>query len=156
MEGAIARENAIFQKMRMRNMSVSPHVMRNKTLEAPNLANVVGPAGSRRYAPQTYTVSVDGIHSTATPSTGRIGVRSDKVGHGELIEFAETMIDALRVDPADVSPFISTFARPMSLGDALAASQPTAIAVDTARLAAAVFGDEATIRLVHVGDGTLR
>lgn len=152
MEGAIARENAVFQKMRMRNMSVSPHVMRNKTLEAPNLANVVGPAGSRRYAPQTYTVSVNGIYSTATPSTGRIGIRSDKVGHGELIEFAATMIDALRVDPVDVSPFIRTFARPMSLADALAASQPTAIAVDTVRLAAAVAGDEATIRLVHVGD----
>jgi hypothetical protein len=152
MEGAIARENAVFQKMRMRNMSVSPHVMRNKTLEAPNLANVVGPAGSRRYAPQTYTVSVNGIYSTATPSTGRIGIRSDKVGHGELIEFAVTMIDALRVNPVDVSPFIRTFARPMSLADALAASQPTAIAVDTARLAAAVTGDEATIRLVHVGD----
>ncbi|MCJ9749672.1 hypothetical protein MOV61_02940 [Neorhizobium sp. BETTINA12A] len=152
MEGAIARENAVFQKMRMRNMSVSPHVMRNKTLEAPNLANVVGPAGSRRYAPQTYTVSVDGIYSTTTPSTGRIGVRSDKVGHDELIEFARIMIDALRVDPVDVSPFIRTFARPMSLEDALAASQPTTIAIDTARLAAAVTGDEATIRLVHVGD----
>ncbi|UFI04662.1 hypothetical protein [Roseibium aggregatum] len=60
LEGAIARENAVFQKLRMRNMSVSPHVMRNKMLEAPDLANVVGPAGSRRYAPQTYTVSVDG------------------------------------------------------------------------------------------------
>ncbi|MGX5830091.1 hypothetical protein [Mesorhizobium sp. 43Arga] len=152
MEGAIARENAVFQKMRMRNMSLSPYVMRNKTLEAPNLANVVGPAGSRRYAPQTYMVSIDGIYSTATPSTGRIGVRSDKVSHGELIEFAQNIIDALRVDHVDVSPFIRTFARPMSLADALAASQPTALAVDTARLAVAAAGDEATIRLVYVGD----
>ncbi|MYI70651.1 MAG: hypothetical protein F4103_18585 [Boseongicola sp. SB0673_bin_14] len=152
MEGAIARENAVFQKMRMRNMSVSPHVMRNKTLEAPNLANVVGPAGSRRYAPQTYAVSVDGIYSTATPSTGRIGVRSNKVNHEELIEFAVTIIDALRLDPVAVSPFIKTFARPMPLADALANSNPTAIAVDTARLAAAVIGEEATVRLVHVGD----
>lgn len=154
-EGAIARENAVFQKMRMRNLSVSPHVMRNKTLEAPNLSNVVGSAGSRRYAPQTYAVSVDGIYCTVTPSTGRIGVRSDKVSRDELIEFAMSMIDNLRVDHVDVSPFIKTFARPMSLMDALAVSQPSAIAVDTARLAAAVAGDDATIRLVHAEDETI-
>jgi len=148
-EAAIAHEDALFQKMRLRNMSVSPLVMRNKTLEAPNLANVVGPAGSRRYAPQSYAVSADGVYTTVTPRTGRIGVRSDRVKHGELIEFATTMIDALRADRTDVSPFIKTFARPMSLSDALAASQPTAIAVDTARLAAAVSGDEATVRLVR-------
>lgn len=147
-EGAIAHEDAVFQKMRMRNMSVSQHVMRNKTLEAPNLANVVGPAGSRRYAPQTYAVTVDGTYRTATPSTGRIGVRSGKVDHEDLIEFAVTTIDALRQDPVDVSPFIKTFARPISLADALRLSQPSAIAVDTARLAASVIGDEATHRLV--------
>ncbi|MDC0738942.1 hypothetical protein N6L24_11690 [Cognatishimia sp. SS12] len=143
-EGAIAHEDAVFQKMRMRNMSVSQHVMRNKTLEAPNLANVVGPAGSRRYAPQTYAVTVDGTYRTATPSTGRIGVRSGKVDHEDLIEFAVTTIDALRQDPVDVSPFIKTFARPISLTDALSLSQPSAIAVDTARLAEAVIGDDAT------------
>lgn len=152
MEGAIARENAVFQKMKMRNMSVSPHVMRNKTLEAPNLANVVGPAGSRRYAPQTYAVSVDGVYSTVTPSTGRIGVRSNKASHEALIEFAATMIDDLRVGPGDVSAFIRTFARPISLVDALAASQPISIAIDTARLVAATEGDDATIRLVHAGN----
>lgn len=153
MEGAIARENAVFQKMRMRNMSVSPHVMRSKTLEAPNLSNVVGSAGSRRYAPQTYSVSNDGIYSTVTPSTGRIGVRSGKVGHEVLIEFAETKINELRVEPLDISPFIRTFARPMSLANALSNSQPIAVAMDAARLAAAVSGDEATIRLVRVEDG---
>ena len=62
-------------------------------------------------------------------------------------------IDDLRVDPVDVSPFIKTFARPMSLADALSNSQPIAAAVDTARLAAAVSSDEATVRLVRVEDG---
>ncbi len=153
-EGAIAHGNAVFQKIRMRNMSVSPHVMRNKTLEAPNLANVVGPAGIRRYAPQTYAVTHEGTYSTATPSTGRIGVRSGKVKHEDLIEFAVTTIDALRQDPVDVSPFIKTFARPISLTEALKLSQPSAIAVDTARLAASVIGDEATHRLVRTTEET--
>jgi len=59
-EGAIAKADAIFQRMTMRNMSISPYAMRAKTLEAPNLANVVGPAGSRRYAPRTYSVVANG------------------------------------------------------------------------------------------------
>lgn len=151
-EGAIAKGDAVFQRMRMRNMSVSQYAMRSKTLEAANLANVVGPAGSRRYAPQTYTVSTNGIHSTATPSTGRIGVRSERVGFEELAEFAEDAIDALRADPTDVSPFIRSFARPVSLADALEASEPTTMAIDTNRLVDAISGDEAKIRLLHAGD----
>ncbi|MER9578601.1 hypothetical protein NKI78_23630 [Mesorhizobium sp. M0400] len=151
-EGVIATENAVFHKMRMRNMSVSQYVMHNKTLEAPNLANVVGPAGSRRYAPQTYSVTTAGVQSTATPGTGRIGVRSDRVGQPELVEFAIGVIDALRAEPADVSPFIRTFARPMSLADALSSSQPITLAIDTNKLTDAVIGDNAMIRLVRVGD----
>ncbi|WP_222313724.1 hypothetical protein [Rhizobium leguminosarum] len=151
-EGAIATENTVFQKMRMRNMSVSQHVMRNKTLEAPDLANVVGPAGSRRYAPQTYSVTTAGVQSTATPSTGRIGVRSDRVGQPELVEFAIGVIDALRGEPADVSPFIRTFARPLSLADAILSSQPITLAIDTNKLIDAVKGDDAMIRIVRVGD----
>ncbi|MDR3473573.1 MAG: hypothetical protein P4M09_18095 [Devosia sp.] len=148
-EGAIAKGDAVFQRMRMRNMSVSQYAMRNKTLEAANLANVVSPGGSRRYAPQTYTVAVDGNFSTATPSTGRIGIRSARVPFEELIEFAEDVIDALGANAGDVSPFIRSFARPISLTDALADTEPRAMAFDTTRLIDAVAGDEATIRLVY-------
>lgn len=151
-EGAIAKGDAVFQRMRMRNMSVSRYAMRNKTLEAPDLANVVGPNGSRRYAPQTYTVEVDGSVSTATPSTGRIGIRSARVVFDELREFAEDMIDALRADPGDVSAFIRSFARPITLADALAQSPPITMAIDTNRLVDAISGDDATIRLVHADD----
>ena len=112
-EGAIATADAVFQKMRMRNMSISPHAMRNKTLEAPNLANVLGPAGSRRYAPQAYTVTANGVFRTSTPRTGRIAERSERVNRMVLIEFAEGVIDVLRATPADVSSFIRTY--PVSL-----------------------------------------
>ena len=132
-ESAIAKQGAVFKKMRMRNMSVSPYAMRNKTLEAADLANVVGPAGSRRYAPQTYTVGLGGIDTTATPSTGRISVRSGRIDHEGTIEFAQQVIDALRAEVAEASPFIRTFARPVSLAEALAATQPTAFAIDTSK-----------------------
>lgn len=151
-EGAIAKGDVVFQRIRMRNMSVSQFAMRNKTLEAANLATVVGPAGSRRYAPQTYTVTMNGTHSTATPSTGRIAVRSERVGLHELIDFAEDVVDAVRLDPVDVSAFIRSFARPVSLADALASSEPITMAIETSALVDAVAGAEATIRLMRAGD----
>jgi hypothetical protein len=151
-EGAIAKGDAVFQRMRMRNMSVSQFAMRNKTLEAANLSNVVGPAGSRRYAPQTYSVAVNGKLSTATPSTGRIAIRSERVGLDELIDFAKDVIDSVRLDPVDVSAFLRSFARPVSLKDALASSEPITMAIDTSSLVEAVTGPEATVRLMNAGD----
>lgn len=147
-EGAIATADAIFQKIRMRNMSVSPYAMRNKTLEAPDLANVVGPAGSRRYAPQVYTVTTGGISRTATPRTGRIAERSERIPYLDLIEFAKNVIVALGATPTVVSPFIRTFARPTSLAEALAESQPVTLGMDTNRLLDLISGDDATYRLI--------
>jgi hypothetical protein len=153
-EGAIARADAIFQRMTMRNMSISPYAMRSKTLEASDLANVVGPAGSRRYAPRTYSVVANGTHSTATPSTGRIAIRSARTDLSGIITFAKGVIDALRVDNVDVSPFIRSFARPMSLAEALTASAPLAMAIDTNKLSDAVGVDEMGARLVRMYGNT--
>jgi hypothetical protein len=152
-EGAVATANAVFRKMRMRNMTLSQYAMRNKTLEAPDLSNAMGPGGSRRYAPQAYTVTADGALKSATPGRGRIAVRSDRVGYEELVEYAKSVIDELCVEPVNVSSFIRNFARPISLADALASSQPITFAIDATRLAEAVDGDEAEYRLVRpVGD----
>lgn len=153
-EGAIAGADAIFQRMTMRNMSISPHAMRAKTLEAQNLANVVGPAGSRRYAPRTYSVVANGTLSTATPSTGRIGIRSARADLPGAVTFTKSVIDALLEDNADVSPFIRSFARPVSLTEALAASTPRAMAIDTNKLWDAMGSDEAGIRLIRLQGDT--
>lgn len=134
----------------MRNMSISPYAMRTKTVEAQNLANVVGPAGSRRYAHRTYSVFASGTETTATPSTGRIGIRSARADLSGIVTFAKGVIDELRVDRADVSPFIRSFARPVSLTEVLAASVPIAMAIDTNRLSDTLGNDEAGIRLIRL------
>ncbi|WP_245483508.1 hypothetical protein [Rhizobium leguminosarum] len=154
-EGAIATADAIFQKMRMRNMSVSPYAMQNKTLEAPNLANVVGPGGSRRYAPRNYSVLSGGSQRSATPSTGRISIRSARVNLAGAVDFVITVINALRDDNPAVSPFIKSFARPVTLAEALEASEPTAIAIDTTVLAEAFDSNGTGIRLVREAEGII-
>jgi hypothetical protein len=152
-EGAIATADAVFKKIRMRNMSVSPYAMQNKTLEAVNLANVIGMGGSRRYAPRSYSIVSQGLLRNANPSTGRISYGSARVDLAGFVDFAKAVIVALQNDSAAVSPFIKSFARPTTLEQVLEVSQPIAFAIDTTVLVDALDGNSAGVRLVRQGDG---
>lgn len=146
----VARQDSVFEKIRLRNMSLSQHAMRNKTFEADDLRNVVGPASSRRYVPQGYSVRSGADHFSTTPSTGRISQRSDRVDHLELIEYAQSVIDEL-VDRLDApAAFIGTFARSVNLATVAGTATPISFGVDVAGLADAIF-EQGTVRLVRAG-----
>jgi hypothetical protein len=145
---AIARGDAVFEKIRLRNMSVSKFVMRNKTLEADDLRNAVGPVGSSRYVPQGYTVRSGLDHYSTTPNTGRISQRSDRVDHATLMEYARAVIAELVDGAGAPAPFIRTFARAIDLGSIGATAQPTTFAVDVAGLANAIH-EQGEIRFVR-------
>ena len=70
-EAATAQEDAIFEKIRLRNMSASKLVLRSKTLEARDLSNSVGPSGASRYAPQSYATRRADDRFSAIPNTGQ-------------------------------------------------------------------------------------
>jgi hypothetical protein len=149
---AVARRDAVFEKIRLRNMSISKHVMRSKTFEADDLRNVVGPAGANRYAPQAYSVRSGADHYSTTPSTGRIGQRSDRVNHLALVDYAKSVIDEL-VDARGVpAAFIRTFARAIDLGSIGETARPTIFAVDVATLADTIHEDR-EIRLLRERGG---
>ncbi|WP_245320296.1 hypothetical protein [Bradyrhizobium lablabi] len=131
---AVARKDTIFEKIRLRNMSISKNVMRSKSFEADDLSNVVGPAGVNRYVPQGYTVRSDAGNYSTTPSTGRIGQRSDRVGHLALVEYATSVIDDLVGASGTPARFIGTFARAIDLASLQGSLRPTTFAVDVASL----------------------
>jgi hypothetical protein len=145
---AVAKGDAIFQKIRLRNMSVSKHTMRNKTFEADDLQDVVGPAGASRYVPQGYAVRLGSDHYSATPSTGRIAQRSDRVDHIALIDYAKAVIDELAASKAKPAAFIRTFARAADLASISNSARPTSFAVNVPGLAEALY-DTQEIRLVR-------
>lgn len=148
---AVASGEAVFEKIRLRNMSLSKLVMRSKTLEADDLRNAIGPAGSSRYVPRGYDVRSGADRYSTTPSTGRISKQSDRVGHLFLIEYATNVIDALLDAVGGPPPFISTFARSIDLSTTEGARLPTSFAVDIAGLQDAVF-ETSEIRLVRQGE----
>jgi hypothetical protein len=129
-------------------MSVSKHAMRNKTFEADDLQDVVGPAGANRYVPQAYAVSSGTGHYSTTPSTGRIAQRSDRVDHLTLINYAETIIDELVGGGSPPATFIRTFASAIDLASISGSTRPTTFAVNVPGLAETLH-ENREIRLVR-------
>jgi len=152
-EAAIARADATFEQIRLRNMATSKYALRSKTLEANDLRTVVGPSGTSRYVPRGYRVRRGSDHYSATPNTGRISLRSDRAAHQDLINWAVAVVDMLIDENIEPSTFIRAFARPIDLDSMPAGVLPTYIAVDLPTLTEQLFDEPEGIRLVRrIGD----
>lgn len=148
-ETAIARADATFEQIRLRNMAASRSTLRSKTLEADNLENAVGPSGASRFVTRGYKVRRGQDHHSATPTTGLISTRSDRVGYDDLIDWTKSVVSLLDEQGAAISTFISGFARPIDLSSMPAGVVPTYVAVDTAALREELFDLQPAIRLVR-------
>ncbi len=148
-EAAIARADATFEKISLRNMAPSKHAMRSKTLEANDLQSVVGPASANRYIPRGYRVRRGGDHYSTVPNTGRISLRSDRTGYEELVHWAVAIVDMLIDENAVPSSFIRAFARPIDLDSLPTEVQPSFIAVDVPALIEELFEAPDIKRLVR-------
>ena len=153
-ERAIARHDAIFEKLRLRNMSTAKSALRSKTLEARDLENAVALSSASRFVPLGYSVRrPDGTYS-ATPSTGRISIRSDRADYQDLVCWAAEIMDLLVTPAGTASAFIRNFARPLELADLPAGVHPTYLGIDRGSLSELVFEQDAPVRLVHEAGGT--
>jgi hypothetical protein len=138
-ERAIARHDAVFEKLRLRNMSTSKLALRSKALEARDLENAIATTSASRFVPQGYSVRrPDGTYS-ATPSTGRISIRADRAGYEEIVRWTGEMMDLLAADGGQASSFIRNFARPVELSAIPSDVKPTYIAIDVPSLANLLF-----------------
>lgn len=150
-ECAIARHDAVFEKLRLRNMSISPLALRSKTLEARDLENAVAASSASRFVPQGYSVRrEDGVYST-TISSGRISVRSDRVEINDAVAWAVGISKLLETGGGTVAGFIRNFARPVELSALRAQLCPTFVGIDTMGLADALFSVDGGIRLIRKG-----
>ena len=143
----LTSKDSIFDRVRLRNMSLSRFALRSKTLEGDNLQNNVGMASSARFAPLGYSFREADEHYSTTPRTGRIAQRADRSGYLDLVNYACSIVDRIHPKPGrpSSSSFLAAFARPMELSELTAA--PSQFAVDTAILKQAIFDDK-IIRLV--------
>lgn len=150
-ERAIARQDAVFEKLRLRNMSISPLALRSKSLEARDLENSVATSSASRFIPQAYSVRrADGVYS-ATPTTGRISLRADRAGVEATVAWAIQISQLLQANGGAVAGFIRNFARPIELASLPSNVRPTFVGIDTMGLADALFSADDGVRLIRAG-----
>ena len=148
-ERTIARHDAVFEKLSLRNMTTSKFALQSKTLEARDLDNSIATTSAGRFVPQAYRVRrSDGSYS-ATPSTGRIAVRSDRADYVDAVAWAGEIIDLLADDTGETSAFIRNFARPIELSQLDDGVKATYFSVDVMPLYDAIYEDENPLRLVR-------
>lgn len=148
-EQAIARGDAIFEQLRLKNMSTSRLTLRAKTFEADDLANVVPMGGANRFVPLGYRLRRPDGNYSATPSTGRISIRAERANHEEIVAWASGIISALEAGEQQSAAFIRNFARPMSLDEIPRGVRPTFVALDVPSLADILLEADAELRLVR-------
>jgi len=148
-EGAIARSDAIFQKLRLKNMSTSKFALQFKSLEGQDLENAVATSSASRFVPQGYSVLRDDGQYSATPNTGRISIHADRARYEQVVRWAGEVMDLLVSDIGETSTFIRNFARPVDLASIAGTVSPTYLAIDVSNLRDTLFSEERSIRLVR-------
>lgn len=149
-EAVIAREGAVFQRMKLQNMSVAANAARSKSFEALDLASVIPIAGSNRYVPRNYGAQVDDDYMSVNPGTGRIAVRAERAPLNGFIDFAKKVIDDVTGSRQPDLTLIGRFARPVDFDVVGVDIQPTAFWPNVSALSESLDANE--IRLVrHVG-----
>jgi hypothetical protein len=148
-EAAIAQRSAVFEKLRLRNMSTSRLALRTKSLEARNLENTVATSSASRFVPLGYSVVRNDGRYSVTPNTGRISNQSTRSTADSLATWAGGMIDALNIENGEIAPFIQSFAREVHLTELPKTVHPSLLAFEVDALRDALYGETPQIRLLR-------
>lgn len=119
--------NAEFQKMSLRNMTVSDKAVRNRSFEAANLKGTLSTHAAGRSIPSHIKVR-EGGNIKSISSTGRVVESSARQSIDEIVEWANQQILLLKT--ASQNDFLTLFAKKIQLKEVLTKSQPSALLID--------------------------
>ncbi|EJH2591808.1 hypothetical protein NDL33_004619 [Vibrio parahaemolyticus] len=105
-----------YERVTMKNMSISNAVIRSRSLEAKSLNGIVSSNSSSRSIPSNFRMKVGADSYTLTPSTSRVSHRDKKSAFDELIDWAIEIKDEIKVT-TNQSEFLRNFASPICLKD---------------------------------------
>ncbi len=133
-ERAIATIDAKFEALNLKSMSTSRVTLKQKTLEADDLANNTQMSSASRFIPRRFRVRRKEGRFTATTNSGRISQLSERSNYEDALNWAASVVDALSDKTLEKSTFIDNFARQVSLSDLPAGTSPKNFALDIAGL----------------------
>ena len=105
-----------YERVTMKNMSVSNVEIRSRSLEAKRLNGILPSNSSSRSIPSNFRMKIGQEVYTITPSTARISFRDGRVSLEELVDWGNSMKEEIKTT-INSSEFLDNFAAPIILKD---------------------------------------
>src|SRR5690606_27798005 len=105
-----------YERVTMRNMSISNAVIRSRSLEAKSLNGILSSNSSSRSIPSNFRMKIGEDSYTLTPSTSRVSHRDKKSAFDGLIDWVIETKEEIKIT-TNQSEFLSNFASPICLKD---------------------------------------
>ncbi len=123
--------NAEFQKIALRNMTVSEKAVRNRSYEGNDIRSSFSSHSAGRSIPSHLKIKDKGQIKSIS-SSGRIVESSPRQSIEEIVEWANNQIQLMNT--AKENEFLKKFAKKISLIDVLSKSNPSALLVDVSAI----------------------
>lgn len=112
--------NPEYERLSMKNMSISNAVIRARSLEAKSLNGIISSNSSSRAVPTSFRMNVQQEIYTLSPGASRVIHRDKKTGFDELVDWIVDTRNELNLTGIR-STFLNNFATPVSLQDIITA-----------------------------------
>lgn len=118
-----------FQKLALRNMTVSERAMRARSYEAADLKGLLSTHSAGRSIPY-YLKFRQGTITKTISGTGRIVESSQRKTLDEIACWVKEQVDSIE-NPSDNNSFLESFAKKVELAEVLAICEPSAILIES-------------------------
>ncbi|MFZ6041152.1 hypothetical protein ACOV11_11745 [Vibrio natriegens] len=135
--------DAEYQKMALRNMTISDRAMRARSYEAADLKGLLSTHSAGRSIPY-YLKIRQGASTKSISGTGRIVEASQRISIDNIALWVKEQVDLLA--NASDNEFLEAFAKKVELEDVLAITTPNALLIESAQLSERIEKDSLLIK----------
>ncbi|HHQ4797991.1 hypothetical protein KW556_16485 [Aeromonas veronii] len=135
--------DAEYQKMALRNMTVSDRAMRARSYEAADLKGLLSTHSAGRSIPY-YLKIRQGTAIKSISGTGRVVEASQRISIDDVALWVKEQVDLLA--NSSVNEFLEAFAKKVELQDVLALASPNALLIESTQLSERIEKDHLIIK----------
>lgn len=147
-------EDVEFQKLALRNMTVSERAVRIKSYEAVDLKGVLSVHAAGRSIPYFLRIRQGDSLKSITTTTGRIVESAERKGIDDIAIWARQQITGL-INQTGNKSFLDAFASPVAIKDVLSETRPIAILIEASALLDRIFRDSLVLKRERKAGGTV-
>ncbi|WP_440465539.1 hypothetical protein ACKI1H_15860 [Pseudomonas sp. YH-1] len=122
-------DDAEFQKIALRNMTISDRAMRARAYEAADLKGLLSTHAAGRSIPYFFKIKISGTTKTISSQTGRVVESSERRSLDEIALWAKQQFVQIN-NPSLQKTFLDSFAKMIDLDEVWQHSRPSAILIE--------------------------